>query len=112
VSIEERLKTIEGLLFAMSERDTIDLANEQLDDAKVTALYTIVQELAERAGIPQEEFLRHYEIRFRWWHDYYLRRAEDVNPARAAEIDARSVAESDVEPIYPPLFGSPPETRT
>lgn len=104
--IESRLKLVEELLKAMTQRDMIDLANEQMDDAKVMALYTIVQELAENAGIPQEECLRHYETRFRWWHDYYLRRVEDVSPERAAEIDPRAVADADVEPTYPPLFDS------
>jgi hypothetical protein len=110
--IESRLKLVEELLAAMSERDTIDLTTEQMDDARVMALYTIVQELAENAGIPQEEFLRHYETRFRWWHDYYLVKAEDVNPQRAAAIDPRSIDESDVAPTYPPIFDSPPPAQS
>ncbi|HKP02414.1 MAG TPA: hypothetical protein VJU77_03545 [Chthoniobacterales bacterium] len=104
--IEARLTLVEKLLGALSERGTVDLAVEQMDAAKAMALYTIVQEIAENAGIPQAEFLRHYETRFRWWHDYYLREAEDVNPERAAAIDPRSIAESDVSATYPPLFGS------
>ncbi len=106
-NLEERIATLENLVSSISDLQTADIRNEQIDDAKMQSLYTIVQELAEKAGVPIEKFLKHYEIRFRWWHDYYLRRAEDVSPALAAQIDIRTVEQADVSPTYPPLFDEP-----
>lgn len=111
-SIEERLATLEQLVSTLCETNTIDLANEQTDDARLMALYSIVLELAERAGVSESEFQQHFETRFRWWHDYYLRKAEDVSPSRAAEIDTRAISDCEVSAEYPPLFGPPPPSQT
>jgi hypothetical protein len=108
MSIEDRVKLIEDLLSAMSRSEIVDLSNDQMEDARTVTLYSLVQELAERAGISTAEFHRHYQIRCRWWHDYFLRKAENMDPSLAAELDTRAIDECDVSGNYPPLFGPPP----
>ena len=107
--LEDRLNFLEGLVKKMCDLNTANLVNEQMDDATVMAIYSIAQDLAVKAGVSSEVFLKHYQIRFRWWHDYFLQRAEDTNPALAAEIDPRSVSESAVEATYPEMD---PKIRT
>jgi hypothetical protein len=105
--LEQRLELLEKLVSSLCDLNTADSRNELMDDAKVMAIYSIVQELAEKAGVDSERFLKHYEIRFRWWHDYYLRRAEDSSPALAAELDPRTLAQAAVSPTYPSIFDEP-----
>lgn len=105
---EQRLAELERLVSGMIDWQTASSRTEQMDDAKAMALFSIVQELSERSGISLEAFHAHYETRFRWWHDYYLREAENVSPGLAAELDTRTLEQSDVSERYPPLFDSPP----
>ena len=42
-------------------------------------------------------FLKHYELRFRWWHDYYLRRAEEVPGVAVDAVEAPPVPQIPVE---------------
>jgi len=105
--LEKRLSELEQLVSSMCELNTAELVNEKLDDAKVMAIYSIALDLAIHAGVSSEDFLKHYEIRFRWWHDYYLRQVEEQTPSLAAEIDLRSVSECGVEPTYPSIFEPP-----
>ena len=65
-------------------------------------------ELAVHEGLSPEDFGKHFELRFNWWHDYLLRLAEDVAPDVAARIDNRSLSDAGVPPSYPPLFSPPP----
>ena len=110
--LEARVEALKKGLEWQQAIDTEDLKGEQMTDAQFMALYSIVMELAERLGLSSDSFSKHYQTRFRWWHDHYLRRVEDSNPALAAEIDPRSVSDSDVSPTYPPLFDSPPPSQT
>lgn len=106
--LETRLKNLENLVSSLLELNNADAKIEMMDNAKVMAIYSIVQELAEKAGIPPDSFLKHYETRFRWWHDYYLRQAEDISPARAAALDPRTSGQCAVDATYPPIFDPPP----
>jgi len=107
-SLERRLATIESILLTMGKSSTIDLATRQTDDANFMALYSIVRELANRAGVSDELFLRHYDARFRWWHDYFLRRVEDRDPERAAEIDYRTLEQASTETSFRSIFDLSP----
>jgi hypothetical protein len=106
--IKARLNAVEELVRSLDKLSTTDLAYDQTNSADFMALYSIVAEMAEQLGLSPEQFLEHFRGRFRWWHDHYLRRVEDVSPGHAAEIDARSIAESDVPRTYPPIFDRPP----
>lgn len=108
-ALEERLAALEELVATLCDRNDIDSKIELTEKAKVQALYTLVQDLAVEVGVTAENFLKHYETRFRWWHDYYLRQAEDISPAIAAELDTRTVVQADVSPTYPSLFDQPPQ---
>lgn len=107
--LEKRIAELEDLVSSMCKLNTAELVNEQLDDAKVMAIYSVVLDLACHAGVSSENFLKHYEIRFRWWHDYYLGKVEEKSASLAAEIDLRSLSECNVEPTYPSIF-DPPES--
>ena len=111
-NLQARVKALEELIHSMVGLNTQDFVNEKMDDAKVMAIYSMVQDLAEKAGVPTDEFLKHYEIRFRWWHDYYLRKAESISPAFAAEIDPRTIEEAGVSESYPSIFEPPLEDNS
>jgi hypothetical protein len=110
-ALEKRLEGLESLVSTMCDLSDSRSVSELIDDAKVMAIYSIAQDLAVEAGISVENFLKHYEIRFRWWHDYYLRQAEDISPQRAAELDPRTFEQAAVSATYPPLF-DPPQPNT
>jgi hypothetical protein len=106
--LQKQVEALTELVGSITKLNDANSINEVLDDARTTAIYSIVRELAEKAGVAPEAFLQHYTVRFRWWHDYYLRKAEDVNPERAAELDPRTVEQAGVDATYPPIFGPPP----
>jgi hypothetical protein len=66
---------------------------------------------AEREGISTDDFLKHFGVRQRWWHQHYLQRIEETNPSLAAELDIRPQDVCDVDSDYPPLFDSPPPDK-
>jgi len=102
--LKTRVDGLEKLMDGVLKWQNQDTVNEQLDSARVSTIMSIAMDLAARAGVGPDEFVKHYELRFRWWHDYYLRRAEDVSPELASQLDIRTLEESDVEKTYPELF--------
>lgn len=104
-----RVRALEKMAVLASDLNSARSTNEIMDQAARTAIHSIVQELAVKAGISDEEFLKHYAIRFRWWHDHLLQRAENESPAEAARLDVRSLAQADVPEAYPSIFDPPPE---
>jgi hypothetical protein len=114
-AVEDSLTSLRGvvdslqkLVSTMFDVQTADSRNEMIDDARVMAIYSIVLELAERAGVDRDAITKHFASRQRWWHDYFLRRAEDVSPERAAELDPRTIEQAGVSQTYPSIF-DPPE---
>lgn len=106
--LQERVAKIEANIKSLSDLSAMNATNNITDDARVMAIYSIVQELAIKAGVTPEDFAAHYRIRYRWWHDHYLRHLEDASPAAAASMDQRSIEEASVPVAYPPLFDPPP----
>ena len=102
--LEEAVEALHQLVNTMSDLPISDSRNELLDDALVMALLTIVLDLADRAGVSSDTFRKHVEIRRRWWHDFYLRKAEDVSAEGAAELDWRTVEQANVGDSYPSIF--------
>jgi len=105
--LEKRLDDLRELVFNLSDRNEQRDKTELMEQAKVSAIYSIALDLADRAGVSSEAFSKHYEVRFRWWHDY-LREVEALNPSLAAELDPRSVEQAEVGKLYPSIFDPPP----
>jgi len=63
---EQRITVLEQRLELLLEGQTIN-------EAMVRAIYTVVEELAQEAGIEEAHFLKHFEDRFHFWHDHYTR---------------------------------------
>jgi hypothetical protein len=110
--LEQRVAALEALVKGMCRAEEAGGTCSTMDDAMLRAIYTVVEELAEKAGVSRESFLEHFDLRFRWWHDYYLRQTEDVSPGLAAQRDHRTLADADIPPTYPPLFSAPPNQDT
>jgi hypothetical protein len=105
--LEQRVKALEGLVSSLSSANIGALENELHDDAKMMVLHTMVADLAEKAGVPVENFQRHYAIRYRWWHSYYLNRAERIDPGLAAKLDRRTPEQVSDGEAYPSIFDPP-----
>jgi hypothetical protein len=105
--LQERLASLEDLVHTLAQNNTASSRLEIINDAKVSAIYSIVLELAEHLGVNPAQFFRHYETRFRWWHDYYLRQAEDVSPEISGLLDPRTIEQASVSEVYLPLFDPP-----
>jgi len=112
MTIEERIEALEKLMEGFDELTTAEMRNKLLGDAKVMAIYSFVEELAAKADVSPENFLKHYELRLRYWHDYFLRQAEDLSPGHAAELDWRTLEQSAVTGPYPSMFDPPPSDNT
>ena len=106
--LEKRLDSIQDLLRVWSERDDVSLKEDLVAGAKFMALYSMVQDLAVRAGVDLDDLRSHYEVRTRWWHDHHLQRIQDTDQATASRLDDRPLADIPTEPDYPDLFERPP----
>ncbi len=109
--LEARVESMQGLLQLMSDADTARMTNDLMKDAQVMAIYSIAQDLAEHAGVEIDDFLRHYEVRFRYWHDLYLMRVGDSNQGLAGLLDTRSPDQVSTAHSYPSIFDPPPSTQ-
>jgi len=78
--------------------------NTALREARFNALYSLAQELAAHEGISEEQFLKHFQERVRFYQDRLLEIAEDINPNWAGQIDERDQDEMPESESYPPLF--------
>jgi hypothetical protein len=72
--------------------------------AQFLALYSIVQELSDREGVSEVQFLEHFQKRVPHYRDYLLRIAENINPNWSGQIDARDLSEVPEDESYPPMF--------
>lgn len=81
-----------------------DMKNEKVEQARAIALMTIARELSIRAGLKPEEFDQHFEVRYQFWYDWLLRKAEDVSQTAAAALDVRTDDEDFSLEQYPLLF--------
>ena len=104
--LKARVKALEGVVAKILAVDTLKLTRFEKDLAGFEALFDLVRELAKHEGISQEEFQKHYDIRYRHWHDENLRKLEETDPSLAAEVDTRATSEADIPDVIPPLFGS------
>lgn len=108
--LEASMGVVQKSVNILHDSDTQDFGSYQLDDARFSALLSIVEELAERAGLPREEFRRHFATRQQWFHHQNLQTIEEKHPNLAGEIDTRPIGACEVEDTFPPLFdGKPPE---
>jgi hypothetical protein len=103
-SLERRVALLETLVAELADFGTADIQNHLAEDAAMSALVTMVREMATHCGISEGDFMDNYRLRLRWWHDFHLRKAEDLDPATAARVDPRTIEQVDVSPGYPPLF--------
>ncbi len=105
--LENRLSELEKLVQTLNDLNTSELSNEKYNDAEIATLRSIVIDLAEHAGVSPKELQKHYDTRFRYWHDWFLRKVEETSPSLAAEVDKRGIGECGVTDSYPPLFDPP-----
>jgi hypothetical protein len=105
--ITDRLDRLEAAVLMANDIDTARLSGELEDEARIMALYSIVRDLAERAGVGADDFCRHYENRFRYWHSHYLRKAEDCSQPLAVRLDRRVGDTDAADESYPSIFDPP-----
>jgi len=79
-------------------------SNIALQEARFAALYSMAQELAAHEGISEEQFLKHFQERVRFYQDRLLQIAENINPNWAGQIDERDQSDMPESESYPPLF--------
>jgi len=111
-TLKQRIDDLEAIVSSLCDINTSDAANSLMDEARVMAIYSIALDLARRQGVSADSFFRHFQARFHWWHDHYLRREEDADPRRAAELDPRTLEQAAVDASYPSLFDPPPPEQT
>jgi hypothetical protein len=86
--------------------DSVSMATTKrriADNAHYSALRSMVGEIALRFGISSEQFWKHYEARYSYYHDLMLQQAEKVKPRLAAQLDDRPLADIPTG-RFPPLF--------
>ena len=103
--LERKWKTLDGVIDALQNLDAKTIGMTILVEAKCLALHSLVKELAQQQGISSETFNSHFEKRVAFWHDYLLRKIEDLVPGLAAAADSRLAVDPDIETQDPPLFG-------
>ena len=99
-SIEQRLEALEATARKEAELDTARSNNDAAHTAMLRAVYTVVEELAQEAGIEQAHFLKLFEDRFHFWHEHYTH----VGKSESLGLDAPATAIS-----YTRLFDSTDE---
>jgi len=102
--IKRRIDALEHLAHSLHDSDTSRIAESQRDAAGFMALYVIVQEIAARYGVSDAEFFRHWEIRRRYFYDYYIAQTARISPELASAIDERSPNAVPPKKGFPPLF--------
>jgi len=102
--IKRRIDALEHLADSFHDSDTSRIAESQRDHAGFMALYAIVQEIAARQGISDADFFRHWEIRRRYFYDYYIAETARISPELASAIDERSPNAVPPKDGFPPLF--------
>lgn len=105
--ITARLDRLEAAMVLANDIDTARLSGEVEDEARIMALYSIVRDLAEHAGVRPEDFCQHYENRFRFWHSHYLRKAEGCSQSLAVLLDRRGGETDDAVESYSSIFDPP-----
>jgi len=103
-AVEEYLSHIPDTVQALQNFGASTVGLTSRDEARLLALYSLVEEIAAKHGIPAKDFKAHFNRRFEFWHDHVLREFEDQSPSLAAAIDSRDVVSPDALKPYPPLF--------
>lgn len=108
---EKRLDDFSDLLVKRSEIRTLEDAAGLVDEARFMALYSIVLDLAQRAGVEKDDFTKHYQTRLHWWHDWKLKEREKLDPASSAQVDLRTLDEVPTSDYYSSIFDPPGEDQ-
>lgn len=103
-TLSERLARLEDHDAQAEQAALMAGQNSPKREAKFAALYSMTQELAAREGISVEQFVKHFEERVRFYHDYYLRIVEGMDANWAGRIDERDLGDMPEGESYPPLF--------
>ena len=102
--IERRVASIEQLIAESEKLRTMTRSDQMVQDSRYWALHSMVKELAMRAGLSEDLFLHHFDLRKNHYHDRFLRGAESVAPGRAAELDERTLDDIPTEDGFPPML--------
>ena len=102
--IERRVTSIEQLITESERLRTLTRSDQMVQDSRYWTLHSMVKELAIHAGLSEDSFLHHFDLRKNHYHDRFLRSAESVAPGRAAELDKRTLDEVPTEDGFPPML--------
>jgi hypothetical protein len=80
----------------------ISLANDLRRQGDITALLSMVVELASHQGLDQESVVKNYSKRQKFFHGKLLENLGDNEGA--AQLDNRTFTEISTEENFPPLF--------
>jgi len=78
-------------------------------NARLTAMTSMVRELCFQMGLSDEEFASHLEARTSYFHDTLLQAIRAKNPNLAGQLDNRDPEEIPTAKQFPPLFPTDPE---
>jgi hypothetical protein len=101
---DKRLKSIEEFIVIFSKARAEKMKSEQRDEARTSALLSMILELTAHAGMSQQQAFSHYKSRRDHFLDKSLRDVEDILPHRSAELDDRALSEVPVHAAFSPLF--------
>jgi hypothetical protein len=73
-------------------------------NARLTAMTSLVRELCLRFGLSDEEFAGHLDVRTSYFHDSLLQVIRAKNPNLAGRLDNRDADEISTTKQFPPLF--------
>lgn len=106
---ETRLNDITNLLFTQSDAREAEMTREAEETANFWALYEIVMELAEHAGIDPESFSKHFTIRQQLALDRGFAQVREIDAGTAARLDRRDLDQVPTESFAPSIFDPPTE---
>ena len=100
----ERVQRLESHDEQAEQAALLASKNDARREARFLALLSIVQELSAHEELSEEQFLKHFEGRVRFYQDRLLQKAEDIDPNWAGQIDERGQGDMPESESYPPLF--------
>jgi hypothetical protein len=107
-TLKKQIKALQELVPVIRGNGTSGLPNGKLDDARLMALYSLVQEFAQRAGISSQEFQSRFELHQKRWYTHYLQEVQQTSPNLVAERDSGTNFNCDAAAHLPQLLDPPP----
>ncbi len=108
-TVEERVASLETQMARLESRAIDEASNNLKRSAEEMALFEAIVVLADYLKLDRKEFIKSFEGRKKYYHDYFLRGMENIDPLFGAMLDHRAPGEvSDVSDQEGFPGGKPP----